>query len=302
MTRRLSPIILGLACFACGGNDGPNQPNAPASRLQLSVSGLRPLANGFHYEGWAIVDGRPFSTGKFNVTDGGGIVGFGGTSAPDGAFATMVELAVAEAIVITIEPAGDTDTLPATTKVLAGRLANRSAALTVAAPQALANDFRAAQGTYILATPTDGAGNNETSGIWFLQLVAGSPRASLSLPALPAGWEYEGWVVVGGRPLTTGRFTDPNGPDKAAPYSGPMAGPPFPGEDFLFNAPGGFRFPLDLSGAMAVITIEPEPDDTLAPFSLAPLSGQVPSPARELVDYRLENRADALARGTASIR
>ncbi len=301
MTRSLSSIVLGLACFACG-NDAPNDPNPPASRLQLSLSGLRPLANGFHYEGWAIVDGRPFSTGKFGVSESGGIVGFGGSAASQGSFATMVELAVADAIVITIEPAGDTDSLPASTKVLAGPLADRSASLTVAAPQALGSDFRGAQGGYILATPTDGARNNETSGIWFLRPAAAGPRPSLSLPRLPAGWEYEGWVVVGGRPVTTGRFTDPNGPDGAAPYSGPMPGPPFPGEDFLFNAPSGLRFPLDLAGAMAVITIEPQPDDSAAPFSLAPLSGQVPSPASEFVEYRLENRADTLARGTASVR
>ena len=95
------------------------------------------------------------------------------------------------------------------------------------------------------------------------------------MPTLPAGWAYGGWAVTGGEPVTTGRFTAVDVADLAAPFSGPTAGPPFPGEDFLMNAPAGLVFPTDLAGGLAVISIEPEPDDSPAPFTLKPLMGGI---------------------------
>ena len=70
----------------------------------------------------------------------------------------------------------------------------------------------------------------------------------MSLPALPGGLHYEGWAVIDGVPVTTGRLTSPSGADEAAPFSGPNPGPPFPGEDFLGNAPIGLVFPTNLAG------------------------------------------------------
>jgi hypothetical protein len=172
----------------------------------------------------------------------------------------------------------------------------------VGAPQALANTFATAAGKYVLATPTDGMNNNEKSGVWFLDLSTGAPAVGLTLPALPAGWQYEGWAVVAGKPVTTGRFTSATGADAAAPYSGPMAAPPFPGEDFLENAPSGLAFPADLSGGMAVITLEPEPDDSPAPFTLKPLVGTIPSAAADHQTYTMENRTSQFPSGAATIR
>lgn len=51
------------------------------------------------------------------------------------------------------------------------------------------------------------------------------------------------------------------------------AGPPIPGEDFFSNAPTGFTFPLDIRGRTVVISIEPSPDNSPAPFLLKPLKG-----------------------------
>ncbi len=42
-------------------------------------------------------------------------------------------------------------------------------------------------------------------------------------------------------PVTTGTFTSTTVVDDADPYSSTMPGPPFPGEDFLINAPIGFK-------------------------------------------------------------
>jgi hypothetical protein len=72
----------------------------------------------------------------------------------------------------------------------------------------------------------------------------GDETPALNLPPLPAGWIYEGWAIVNGTPLSTGKFAEINQADQAASYSGPIAGPPFPGEDFLDHAPVGIIFPL----------------------------------------------------------
>ncbi|MEZ4687512.1 MAG: hypothetical protein R3B47_16035 [Bacteroidia bacterium] len=63
--------------------------------------------------------------------------------------------------------------------------------------------------------------------------------------------------------------------DEAAPFSGSNPGPTFPGEDLLVNAPAGLSFPVDLRGKTAVISIEPSPDNSSAPFALKPLVGNI---------------------------
>ena len=270
--------------------------------LELSFTGLEALANGFHYEGWAIVDGAPVTTGKFNVGSDGSLVTLTGAAVAGGAFETGMDLANASAIVITIEPSGDTDAVPAETHIVSGTVLGGSASLSVGDGSALGDDFTSATGAYILATPTNGADNDENSGIWFLSLESGSPAAGLDLPTLPSGWAYEGWAVIGGTPVTTGRFTALDAVDLDDPFSGTEAGPPFPGEDFLVNAPAGLTFPTDLAGATAVISIEPEPDDSSAPFTLKPLVGGIDAAAVDHVTYSIANNASGFPTGTATIR
>ena len=129
--------------------------------------------------------------------------------------------------------------------------------------------------------------------------VAGAP--GLSLPGLPPGWEFEGWAVIGGVPVTTGRFTDANGPDDGAPFSATTnPAPPFPGEDFLQGAPAGLTFPLDLAGETAVITIEPSPDNDPAPFTLKPLIGAIPAGAVAMTPYDMDNRTTEFPTATVT--
>lgn len=299
--RLITATALALALAACDDDDdGPSGPGE-ARDLALSLSGLEPLANGFHYEGWVILNGAPVSTGKFNVNSSGAVTALDGTPITGGVFNTSVDLTDATAAVITIEPDGDTDAVPANTKILAGPVSGGTASLTVSASQALGEDFSTASGVFILATPTDSDPNDEDAGIWFLDNSGASPAAGLDLPTLPAGWEYEGWAVVGGTPLSTGRFTLPSGADESSAFSGPLQGPPFPGEDFLQNAPAGLTFPLSLLGAMAVITIEPEPDDDPAPFFLKPLDASIASDAPTGTVIDLVNSAGSFPSGTASI-
>ena len=54
--------------------------------LTLDISGLSPLANGFHYEGWAIINGSPATTGKFNVDASGRLVDLSGSPIPSAGF------------------------------------------------------------------------------------------------------------------------------------------------------------------------------------------------------------------------
>ena len=237
--------------------------------LALEFAGLEPLGDAAVYEGWVIVDGAPVSTGRFNLDADGSIVAEDGGDhqfvLPEGTDAT--------AVVISIEPTVDPDPAPAPTKVLGGDIVDGVAELTIAHPAALGTDFADASGLYILGTPTDGDGNNELSGVWFIDLPL---AAGLDLPELPEGWHYEGWAVIDGQPITTGRFTSASGADDFDGFSGDQGGPPYPGEDFIVNAPDGVTFPTDLTDATIVISVEPDPDDSPAPFAIKPLVSEVP--------------------------
>ena len=271
-----------------------------AGTLTLTLSGLGPLSGGFMYEGWAIVDGAPVSTGKFNLDAGGKFVDASGSEIVGGKFVAD-GIAAATAIVISIEPKDDADPAPSKTKVLAGALTAGTAAMTLGADAALGDTFETAAGSYILATPTNGAATDENSGVWFLKPEA-TPIAGLTLPTLPEGWKYEGWAVIEGTPVTTGTFTDPAKADEASPYSGATAGPGFPGEDFLVNAPSGVSaFPVDLSGATIVVSVEPDPDDSPLPFAIKPLVGAVPAAAADHTAYDMDNKAAGLPSGTATL-
>lgn len=275
-----------IAFSSCKKDEDDEMQMASNGTLNLNIAGLEDLGAGFKYEGWLIVAGAPVTTGTFTV-NAAGVMSQNQFSVAESS------LDAASTFVLTIEPSPDADPAPTATHVLAGDFNANSADLSISHPAALGDDFLGASGGYILATPTDGgAMNNENSGVWFMDPMAG-PGASLDLPVLPEGWAYEGWVVLNGSPLSTGTFTNVAATDAAAVYSGTMAGPPFPGEDFLLNAPSGLTFPIDLSGRTVVISIEPSPDNSAAPFVLKPLLGDVPSPANVHQVYSLGNTGEA---------
>jgi len=235
--------------------------------VTLSFDGLEPLGEDFVYEGWVIIDGAPVSTGRFTIDAGGNQLDLTGPAVDD--------VSTATAFVLTIEPSVGDDPTPADAHVLAGDVVDGVAQLTVGHPAALGDDFSTAAGQFVLATPTSATTDDELSGIWFIELSPTS--AGLDVPELPAGWVYEGWAVIEGQPVTTGRFTDANGVDDFNGFSGSDAsGPNYPGEDFVQNAPAGLTFPVDLTGATVVVSIEPEQDDSPAPFAFKPLAAQVP--------------------------
>ncbi len=235
--------------------------------VELSFEGLEPLAADLVYEGWLIIDGAPESTGTFNIDADGDIVVIDDVDVANADAST--------AFVLTLEPADDPDPAPSTTHILAGDFEDGVAPLSLDHPAALGVDLSEAAGSFIVATPTTAATDDDRSGVWFLDPTG--PAPSLDLPTLPDGWAYEGWAVIDGVPVSTGRFLDASGPDDFSGFSGPDGGPPFPGEDFIQNAPDGLTFPTDLTGATIVISVEPSPDDSTAPFALKPLVAEVPA-------------------------
>ena len=292
-------LITGLLTACSNSSDSDDSDD---QSLTLKLTGVEALQNGFHFEGWVIIDGDPISTGKFNLNSEGALVTLSGSVIADGKFVVDADLESATAFIISIEPSGDEDAVPAKTHHLSGDIANKSSTLSFAHGSSLGNDFTSAAGGYILATPSDDDNTNETSGIWFLDLSGGAgPVAALTLPTLPEGWNYEGWAVSGGTPISTGTFTSASGSDDFSGFSGTNNTPPFPGEDFLLNAPTGLTFPLDLSGGMAVISIEPNPDDSSDPYTLKPLVGDIPASAQQRTLYSLNNNASTFSSGSITI-
>ena len=252
-------ILIAAGLMVGCGSDSPTEPDAAGGSLSLSLNGVESLGSGFAFEGWVVVDGSPISTGVFTV-DASGSPSRASFDVDPG------QLARASKFILTIEPSPDADPAPSATKYLAGDFSGGSANLSSADPAALGDDFQNAAGRFILETPSSaGDPTDFASGIWWLD-PAGGPGPGLTLPMLPGGWAYEGWVVGPSGPVTTGRFTSPVGSDSdgAGPAAGPDGTPPFPGQDFVDPR-------SVLTGYAAVISIEPEPDDAAGPFTLKPL-------------------------------
>jgi hypothetical protein len=304
---RITLIMLSLSMFlfwSCSNDDTPTQNQPPStSSITLNINGLEDLGSTAKYEGWIIVptlsktnntaEDMPVSTGTFTVSSSG-------TLNQTEFNVDAMDLSNATAFVLTIEPNPDPDPNPSATHILAGNFNGATANLSISHPAALGDDFSSSSGTFILATPTDGAMTNENSGLWFLDLSSGSPAQGLFLPTLPSGWKYEGWAVINGTPVTTGKFTSTTQVDESDPYSSTQPGPPFPGEDFLINAPSGLTFPTDISGGKAVITIEPDPDNSQAPFTLKPLVGDIPMNATDHTNYVMSLNNPSFPTGIAT--
>lgn len=245
------------ALVACDGNDDQTSSANEIQTLSIATTNLEPLGSDYNYEGWLIINGQAISAGIFDIENG--------APAPSSFEIAAEDADAATHYVLTIEPAVDDDPNPSSTHIVAGRIVNGIADATTSDAAALGTDFADAQGTYINATPTNGNATPE-QGVWFLDPTTSPASASLDLPSLPEGWAYEGWVVIEGAPVSTGYFTDPAMADSdgAGATAGPQAAPNFPGQDFIDPA-------INISTATVVISVEPMPDNSPAPFSIKPL-------------------------------
>ncbi|MDN3665377.1 anti-sigma factor [Algibacter miyuki] len=284
----LACVALGIFATSCSNDDDNNK--VTTADLTVDLTGLEALGSGFVYEGWIIVDGSPVSTGTFSSV-----------TFPQSFTVDADQLEAATTFVLSIEPAVDSDPAPAATKILAGDFSGNSASVN---SNNIVGDLSTATGKYILATPTDDDETNEASGVWFLDNSTETTIAGLDLPVLSDGWKYEGWVVFDGTPISTGTFTDPAAADDNAAttlFKGDAGnGPGYPGEDFLQNAPTGLTFPTDLKGKTIVISVEPSPDNSAAPFTLKPLAHGVPTDAVNHTVINMEAGPLVTLSGTAT--
>ena len=154
-------VILSMSLFVSCSDDENSTDN-----FSLNISGFEDLGSEAMYEGWLIVNGAPVSTGLFTVNSAGQL-------SQNSFEVNSEDLANATTFVLTIERSPD----PSDVHILAGDFTNNSVNLVVSHPAALGNDFSSVSGSYILVTPTDGADNNENSGLWFLDISSGSPMA-----------------------------------------------------------------------------------------------------------------------------
>ncbi len=296
MTKRHLRLVLAatlLPFAACGDSDdngATSNPDAAAEvtetdfTLRYDFDALPELGPDSVYEGWLIVDGAPVSTGTFSVDETGATTPAEFAIAPTDAEA-------ATTFVLTIEPAVGDVPAPADTHILAGDITGGAADLLISHEAALATDFAAAGGSYILGTPTTGDDTLSEQGIWWLSMDTTPPSSSLDLPVLPAGWAYEGWIVDGSGPISTGRFVDPAGADSdmAGSAKGPVGdGPPFPGQDYITPAKV-----LNDGATIAVISVEPDPDDSPAPFLIKPLVHDPIGSALAPTSHTMANNAAA---------
>lgn len=290
MGRLTLPIVaigvISILIMGCSDNDENTQPQS--GMLTLSFTGLENLGSGYAYEGWILVGGSPVSTGVFTVNDNGDL-------SQSSFELPLSDLQAATKFILTIEPSPDSDPSPASTHYLAGDFSQGMADLVVGDAAALGDDFTSAQGEFILNTPsTSGDDSDYASGIWWLDPIAG-PGPTLVLPTLPDGWVYEGWVVGGSGPVTTGRFTSVSGYDSdlGGPTAGPDGVPEFPGQDYIDPM-------MNLIGDAAVISIEPEPDNSAGPFTLKPLVDSNIEDVGIGILQSMANNAAGFPTGTAS--
>ncbi len=284
ITTVLSLLLAGCVVDGTGEGNDPDTPpgDSDVAHLQLAFEGLDVLSDDFVYEGWIMVDGAPVTAGRFSVDEPAAELSFELDAA---------DLDVATAYILTIEPAENDDLAPSAVHIVAGDIVDGMADLDTAHPAAIGTDFADAAGTYILETPTSADPDDYDQGIWWLTMPG--PVATLDLPELPEGWTYEGWVVVDGMPISTGTFdyADEADSDGAGPDAGPDGAPPFPGQDFIDPA-------LPLLGGLAVISVEPVPDTSAAPFAIKPL---VDMEIEDAMSQGMDLNQASLPTGTASV-
>lgn len=294
----VAAMALLLAAQACGNT--PRQFNPLPAALgdirgvALGFDGLLPLtAEEGRYALWVTLDNREIvGLGPFNVNADGRPINTNGELIQR--FTADVNLFNSVSVLITIEPGGIPGDSPGGGYILQGPVIDGIAQLQVPAPLLIGESA----GSYRVFTPTDGPDTNEGSGVW---AVSADGEGTLLLPPLNNVYAYEHYMIINGKALTMGRFTNPGVADFANPFSGPEPAPDFPGEDFLENPPEGVQFPADLSGAQLLVTLEPIFNDTADPSQLVILEAIMPAGLQGGETVFLTNRTADFPTGTAAI-
>ncbi len=294
---------LATALIIAAGCDSNSEPTATGARkAAVTLNGFPSLPEAFHYQTWININGEDQSLGAFSVDNQGRPATLDGTHIPGGLFETGFDLDSSLYAFVTIEQAGNTSQGPSKSRLMGGLFSGMEAELSVIKFEGLEDNLVLATGRYILATPTNGPGTDEKSGIWFVDLSSDGRGRGLQIPIPLEGWRYEGWVITEGHRFSTGAITHHSRDDLAAPYSGSSPTFGYPGEDFLYNAPPGVTFPLDLSNAQILVTIEPYPDpDPDNPWVLELFSGRVPGEPIPDSTYYLRQTLETFPTATIQI-
>lgn len=315
-TLAVAGIALALGLTACsgtdGGDNGDDGDNGGGSTQQLTLdfsnspTPLPALGDSHQWEGWLVTDDGPETTGTFKKAD---------LSDNQISFEVGSDLASsANQFVLSIEPMPDDDPAPSATKYLSGELSDSSAELDI---NGVIGDFSGTTGTFALKAPTSqNAPDDDNQGIWFINPDGSMPPAAgfSSLPALnEKGWNYEGWVVdtSGDSPMpyTTGKFADVADPATAADQdgAGEFAGsnsdmfPPRPGSDYVTAGDSNDGFDLKSGDWNVVLSVEPQPDNSDAPFALKPFTASIETDAETGTAIDLQYQDDSLPTGQVTI-
>ena len=302
--------LLALSLFltaGCGGDDTIWEPRG-SSLVTFSFQNLEPLRAGLNYQAWAVEFrnaaywGSPI--GIFNFNEAGQMVDPASGEILSGTLEASVDAQDLYGIQVTVELSDVVVNQPSSIYILGGTMVDGSADLGQDSWLSAEVDFSQSSGRYFLATPSDDLDDNERSGVWFADYGSGNPFQGLLIPQAPTNWDYEGWVVFGEDTLSTGKFYYSAIADTTNLYGGITGNYPFPGQDFLYNAPEGLTFPTDLSGTSIFITMEPyEEYDTepLSPFPFKLLEATIPLDALPHTNYDMTSLYGARPRGTATV-
>ena len=288
--NRLCVILLALFSLTCRRDnvlvDAGSEPT-----IIVEVKNLMPLSPGAgHYEAWISFSSSGISKasgvqhsessfvsiGKFNIGANGQLQDPAGK--PFSPRLTKARnLQYMSDAIITIEADVETASVHGPVIIgglITGDIRTAHADLSTAYQDAFGTDFTDATGHFILDCPTSADTADSASGIWFMNSRAPRSAGLLNLPRLPEGWKYEGWLRRStlspvNNPMyayiPTGKFVSSYGfdSDSAGVQKGPSGdGYPFPGEDFA----GIKRIILNNGAYDAMITIEPDPDNSPGPF------------------------------------
>jgi len=299
--------LAALLVSACGGDDNIWRPRG-SSLVNFSFENLEPLQGGLNYQAWAVEYRSAGYWGSpiviFNMNEDGEMVDPTTGEVLSGPFEAGVNAEDFYGVQVTLENSNVMVTQPSTIYLMGGQVVDGSAGLGQDTWLSLQIDLSDMSGRYFLATPSDDLPDDEMSGVWFADYAGGTPVQGLDIPQAPEGWDYEAWVVFGNDTLSTGKFYYAAIADTLNPYGGITGNYPFPGQDFLENAPEGLTFPTDLSGVPIFVTLEPwnEYDlEPLSPFPFRLLEATIPLDAVPHTTYQMTSLFSSLPRGTMTV-
>ena len=317
-------LLFSLFIFSCDMKEVLSV-DEQVSQVSFTLNGLNVLGATHQYEAWMLYDSLDIelsqSLGIIDITSDG--------QEYDATLnVPMGLIQKSKAIIVTIEQKPPlalnkiAKVNPSSFVVLAAKFVANNGTFSVGDEFLLGHDFPNASANYEINTPTDPSMATPRSGIWFVNYdttitetkddmgniidrdTTITQMAGLDLPDLPSGWTYEGWVDFGGTLVSTGKFTSAMSADDENPYSGAGTAYPFPGEDFLQNAPAGITFPTDLAGKEVMIKLTPShPEGSNQPYEITAFKVTIPSnvASGEGNIYKLENNYASFPKGTLNL-